>query len=62
MNTRIEILVIAKKIFPVAFRVWVPPPYPTGAPWGPHSHPPWGWGIEFEKPPWGFGGVFHAFL
>ena len=53
------------------FRVWVPPPYPTGPPWGPHPHPPWGWGIEFEKPrgwgiltktPWGFGGVFHAFL
>ena len=52
-------------------RVWAPPPYPTGAPWGPHPHPPWGWGIEFEKPrgwgiltktPWGFGGVFHAFL
>ena len=52
-------------------RVWVPPPCPMGAPWGPHPHPPWGWGIEFEKPrgwgiltktPWGFGGVFHAFL
>ena len=52
-------------------RVWIPPPYPTGAPWGPHPHPPWGWGIDFEKPrgwgilaqtPWSFGGVFDAFL
>ena len=55
----------------VKSRVWTPPPCPTGAPWGPHPHPPWGWGIDFEKPrgwgiltqtPWGFGGVFYAFL
>ena len=32
----------------VFFRVWAPPPDPTGAPWGPHPHPPWGWGIDFE--------------
>ena len=52
-------------------RVWTPPPYPMGAPRGPHPHPPWGWGIDFEKPrgwgiltqtPRGFGGVFDAFL
>ena len=42
-----------------------------GIGFGPHPHPPWGWGIDFEKPrgwgiltqtPWGFGGVFDAFL
>ena len=52
-------------------RVFPPPPNPTGAPWGPHPHPPWGWGIDFEKPrgwgiltetPWGFGGGFTWFF
>ena len=52
-------------------RVFPPSPNPTGAPWGPHPHPPWGWGIDFEKPrgwgiltetPWGFGGGFTWFF
>ena len=58
-------------ILTLLYRVFPPPPNPTGAPWGPHPHPPWGWGIDFEKPrgwgiltetPWGFGGGFTWFF
>ena len=55
----------------ISIRVWPHTPFPMGTPRGPHPHPPWGWGIDFEKPrgwgiltqtPWGFGGVFDVFL